>query len=111
MLEQQGRDWWQFATGYDQPGCVYFAETRHAVCDQFLDTWRAHGLEVDGNAGYSIKDNLALFGYPVSEPMTEVLSDGQEYTVQYFERVRMEHHPENDAPYEMLFGLLGNEVK
>lgn len=111
MLELQGIDWWQFPTGSDQPGCVYFAETRHSVCGDFLDTWRAHGLEVDGNAGYSMKDNLALFGYPVSEPMTEVLEDGQEHTVQYFERVRMEHHPENDAPYTMLFGLLGNEIK
>lgn len=111
MLEQQGFDWWQFPTGLDQPGCVYFAETRHSICGNFLNTWQAHGLEVDGSAGYSMKDNLALFGYPVSEPMTEVLEDGQEYTVQYFERVRMEHHPENDAPYNMLFGLLGNEIK
>jgi hypothetical protein len=30
--------------------------------------------------------------------------------VQWFERARFELHPENQPPYNVLFGLLGNEV-
>lgn len=111
MLEQQGRNWWSFPTGMEQAGCVYFEETRHSVCDNFLNTWQSYGLEVDGKPGLGVQDSLALFGYPISEPMQETLSDGNVYTVQYFERVRIEHHPENPMPHNMLFGLLGVEVK
>lgn len=32
------------------------------------------------------------------------------YQVQWFERARFELHPENPAPYQVLLGLLGNEV-
>jgi hypothetical protein len=31
--------------------------------------------------------------------------------VQYFERRRMELHPENTPPYNVLLGLLGNEIR
>jgi hypothetical protein len=34
------------------------------------------------------------------------LENGQTYTVQYFERVRMEYHPENQPPYNILLGRL-----
>ena len=30
------------------------------------------------------------------------LEDNQLYVVQYFERVRMEYHPENSHPYDVL---------
>jgi hypothetical protein len=43
--------------------------------------------------------------------ITERLSDGNEYQVQWFERARFEYHPQNTAPYDVLFGLLGNEVR
>jgi micrococcal nuclease len=36
---------------------------------------------------------------------------GQEYTVQYFERARFELHPENQPPFNVLLGLLGNELR
>jgi len=39
-----------------------------------------------------------------------VLEDGKEYTVQYFERVRMEYHPENAAPYDVLLGQFGRQI-
>jgi hypothetical protein len=111
LLVMQGRDWWQFPVAAPQEGCLYFEQTGHNICGSFLETWRSYGLEIDGMPGFSPKDNLALFGYPLSEPMVETLEDGQEYTVQYFERVRIEHHPENPEPHDMLFGLLGNEIK
>ena len=37
-------------------------------------------------------------------------TDGKTYNTQWFERERMEHHPENaGTPYEVLLGLLGSE--
>ena len=31
--------------------------------------------------------------------------------MQWFERARMEYHSENPAEYQVLLGLLGNEIK
>ncbi|MCE2851102.1 MAG: glucosaminidase domain-containing protein [Chloroflexaceae bacterium] len=61
--------------------------------------------------GVSESESLALFGLPLSGVMTERLSDGKEYQVQWFERARFELHPENTDPYDVLFGLLGNEMR
>ncbi|NJK79585.1 MAG: hypothetical protein HC914_06645 [Chloroflexaceae bacterium] len=55
---------------------------------------------------------LEVFGYPISEQFQEVnADDGQVYWVQYFERQRMEWHPENAAPFDVLLGLLGKEAQ
>ena len=75
------------------PGRVYFPETRHTLSGPFLTYWQNNG-------------GLALFGYPISEPMQEggVLA-------QYFERNRFEHHPQNaGTPYEVQLGLLGRDL-
>ena len=73
--------------------CVYFAATGHAVSGKFLDYWNMHG-------------GLAIFGFPISDQYTE-----NGYTVQYFERERMELHPEfAGTPYEVELGLLGNKI-
>src|SRR3712207_8057465 len=45
---------------------------------------------------------LAINGYPLTDERREVLEDGKEYTVQWFERVRMEYHPENQPPHDVL---------
>jgi uncharacterized protein YkwD len=55
---------------------TYFAETGHSVAEPFLSYWKANG-------------SVSLFGYPISEP---VMQDGLK--VQWFERARMEYHPE-----------------
>ena len=55
---------------------VYVQETGHSLSEPFLSYWRANG-------------GIELFGYPISEPMKQ---DG--LTVQWFERARMEYHPE-----------------
>ena len=74
---------------------VYFPETRHSLSGDFLRYWEEGG-------------GLAIFGYPISEPMVETSpTDGKSYTVQYFERNRFELHPENPAPFNVLLGLLG----
>ena len=49
----------------------------------------------------------ALCGYPMSEEFRMILEDGREYTVQYFERARLEWHPEHRPPYDVLLGRLG----
>jgi hypothetical protein len=56
---------------------------------------------------------LEVFGRPKSEQFQEVnQADGNTYWVQYFERQRMEWHPnEPDPRYQILLGLLGNEYR
>jgi hypothetical protein len=74
-----------------------YAETGRCMHGAFLDYWDAHG-------------GLAINGYPLSEPFAEQLEDGEVYLVQYFERVRMEYHPENSAPNDVLLGQFGRRI-
>jgi hypothetical protein len=109
-LSRSGRDWTQFAKSAPAPGCRYFAETGHTICEPFLSYWRGHGLEFDGRPGKSQAESLALFGLPLSDPQTEMI-EGKPYTAQWFERARFEQHPENAPPYDILLGLLGANVE
>src|SRR5262245_3405417 len=109
-LAQQGRAWFSFPTDGQQPGCRFFPETGHNVCGGILKARHASGLEFDGKRGKSEAENLALFGMPLSDPQTEDTPSGK-FTVQWFERARFELHPENQPPYNVLLGLLGNEVR
>ena len=89
----------------------YFPETGQSIAPQFWQYWRTHGLNM-GHEGVSVQESIALFGYPISPALTEKLSDGKDYVVQYFERARFEHHIENaDPSYQVLLGLLGKIVK
>jgi Tol biopolymer transport system component len=110
VLEQQGRDWQTFPKEEPQDGCRYFEETQFNVCGDIFSRWQSEGLEIDGVAGYTLQENLALFGLPIS-PLQEEEIDGQMYQVQWFERARFELHPENAPPYNVLLGLLGNEIQ
>jgi hypothetical protein len=78
------------------PDLLYFGQTQHTLGGVFLHYWNKFG-------------GLAQFGYPLTEEFAEINdADGQEYTVQYFERARFEHHPENaGTDYEVLLGLVG----
>jgi hypothetical protein len=109
-LAQQGRDWFTFSKNGDTSGCKVFAETGHAVCGAVLNAWRKSGLKLDTRNAVSEAESLALFGLPLSDLQTETLADGKQYQVQWFERARFELHPENSAPYDVLLGLLGNEI-
>jgi hypothetical protein len=55
---------------------------------------------------------LETFGRPISEQFQEVnQADGNTYWVQYFERQRMEWHPNDPNPaYRIKLGLLGREL-
>jgi hypothetical protein len=109
-LAQQGRDPFTFPKSEQQPGCRYFPETQHNACGDILAAWHANGLEFDGQGGKSEAENLALFGLPISDLQTETI-EGKDYQVQWFERARFELHPENAPPYNVLLGLLGNEIR
>jgi len=109
-LSQQDRVWQNFPKESAQAGCRYFPETNHNVCGEILAAWHANGLEFDGVAGKSEAENLGLFGLPLSGPMSETI-EGRSYIVQWFERARFELHPENAPPYNVLLGLLGNELR
>lgn len=76
-----------------QPGsqqCAYFPETGMSLCGAFRDFWMTHGL-VLGDRAISFRESLALFGYPISREFTDPDTG---LTVQYFERARLEYHPD-----------------
>jgi hypothetical protein len=79
-----------------QSGSRLFPETGKTVRGAFLQYWQRNGA-------------LAQQGFPISDEMQErSATDGKVYTVQYFERARMELHPELvGTPHEVLLGLLG----
>lgn len=112
-LAQQGRDWRAFPAlnpnDADAERCAFFRATSHQVCDEFLRAFRSFGLNFPNTPGISFEESLALFGLPISEPLTEII-EGKEYTVQWFERARFELHPENQPPANVLFGRLGAEL-
>jgi subtilisin family serine protease len=80
-----------------QDGSVYFPQTGHTLRGALLGYWRQNG-------------GLPIFGYPTSEPFGERGEDGRDYTVQYFERHRLELHPENAPPYHVLLSRLGDTL-
>jgi hypothetical protein len=88
----------------------HFPETGQTVRGRFLAYWTSHGLDL-GDPGISYRESLALFGYPISDEFEQTLENGRAYTVQYFERARMEYHPEHaGTPHEVLLGQFGRRI-
>lgn len=93
--------WFAIAVGFFAPQTSFaqrepeefFAETGHWAKGEFLAYFRKNG-------------GLAIFGYPITEEFVD-----QGLLVQYFQKARMEWHPENPAPYKVQLGLLGEELK
>ncbi len=77
----------------DNGPCRSFPETGHRVCGRLLEYW-------DQNGG------LPVFGYPITDQAAEQV-EGQAVQAQQFERNRLELHPENARPYDVLLGRLG----
>ncbi len=71
------------------PNCQYFRETGHSVCYQFRQAFWARG-------------GLTVFGYPIAE---FDLENGR--IVQYFQRARMEWHPERPGDLKVSPGPVG----
>jgi dienelactone hydrolase len=86
-----------FAPVQETEGVTFFAETGHTLQEPFNTYWQTSG-------------GLQVFGYPISEAFDEQSpTDGQTYRVQYFERNRLEYHPEADPADSIQLGLLGTE--
>jgi glucose/arabinose dehydrogenase len=73
-----------------------FPETGQTVSGRILDFWNQNG-------------SVPVFGLPISDQRLERTIVGR-FTLQHFERNRLELHPENAAPYDVLLGRLGDEV-
>ncbi|HWQ12643.1 MAG TPA: hypothetical protein VNL77_07585 [Roseiflexaceae bacterium] len=72
----------------------YFAPTGHMVAPPFRTFWQARG-------------GLLAFGYPIGVAFV----DANGRLVQYFERARLELHPELEGTeYAVQLGLLGEEL-
>jgi hypothetical protein len=89
--------------------CQWFATTQQYVCGEFYTYWRKLGIATRARGPFSLAENTALFGLPITGVYQETIN-GQSYQVQLFERARFEYHPENPAPYKVLLGLLGAET-
>ncbi len=92
-----------FSPASDSGDGTFDAATDHTLRDSpapFRNFWQKNG-------------GIAVFGRPKSEQFQEINhADGKTYWVQYFERQRMEWHPdEPKAQYRVLLGLLGNEAR
>lgn len=75
---------------------ICFKDVKYCLRGVFSAYWRTHG-------------GLDSLGYPITPEVQETI-DGKFYTVQYTQRARLEYHPENPAPNNVLLGLLGNTL-
>jgi hypothetical protein len=107
-LRHTGRDWHHMPQA-DPHADHYAPATGHAIAPEFYAYYRSAGVSF-GDVGISERESLALFGYPISEPFTENVGN-QQLRVQYFERARLEYHPDNPEAYRVLQGRLGDELQ
>ncbi len=108
-LRQLGEDWHSRPREQGpQPGCLWFEETGHNVCSSFKTYWESHGLKAPALDPF--RQSLALFGLPITEDRLEVNQSGDQVLTQWFERARLEWHPDKPQEFRVLLGLLGNEV-
>jgi beta propeller repeat protein len=81
------------------PESLYISETQHFVSSGFKAFWQANG-------------GPQVLGYPLSEEFRETDPDsGEELIVQYFERVRLEYHPDAPEDQRIRLALLGHELR
>jgi hypothetical protein len=76
-----------------QSGQRCFPETGQCISGRIREFW-----EQDGG--------LPVFGFPIG-PQRQDLVEGRRLQAQQFERNRLELHPENTRPYDVLLGRLG----
>ncbi|HEU4325123.1 MAG TPA: lamin tail domain-containing protein [Roseiflexaceae bacterium] len=70
-----------------------FPETGYCISGRIREFWEQNG-------------GLPVFGFPIG-PQEGQAIEGQVLQVQWFERNRLELHPENARPYDVLLGRLG----
>jgi hypothetical protein len=82
------------ATG--QTGQRCFAETNLCIEGRIREFWEQNG-------------GLPVFGLPITDQREEQV-EGRTLQAQVFERNRLELHPENARPYDVLLGRLGADT-
>jgi len=70
-----------------------FPETGLCISGRIREYWERNG-------------GLPVFGFPIT-PQREERIEGRPFQVQWFERNRLELHPENARPYDVLIGRIG----
>jgi hypothetical protein len=78
-----------------QAGARCFRETGYCIAGPIRDFWERNG-------------GLMVFGFPITPQQNELI-EGRPTEVQWFERSRLELHPENQPPYTVLMGRMGAE--
>ncbi|NTV65265.1 MAG: hypothetical protein HGA65_17280 [Oscillochloris sp.] len=96
QLTKELSDKFRAEVGQVAETCQNFPETGYKVCGRILEYWQQNG-------------GLPVFGYPIG-PQQGVTIEGKTYQAQEFERNRLELHPENARPYDVLLGRLGADV-
>ncbi len=80
------------------PDQLYIPETQHFVSGGFKSFWQANG-------------GPQILGYPLTTEFAETDPDtGEEIVVQYFERVKLEFHPNAPEDNRIRLALLGEEA-
>jgi hypothetical protein len=72
-----------------------FPETGFCIVGRIREYWEQNG-------------GIPVFGYPIEQQRQELIENNS-LQVQWFERNRIELHPENEAPYDVLLGRLGED--
>ncbi|MEO8284842.1 MAG: serine hydrolase [Chloroflexota bacterium] len=87
-----------WAAGPNDGTGIYFDGTGQQLTGDFLNYWRDHGGE-------------RIFGWPIS-PAADMVnpSDGSTVLTQWFQRARMEYHPELPVGRRIVLGALGSEL-
>ena len=78
------------------PDARCFPETGYCIFGRIRQFWESNG-------------GLAVFGYPISVQARLTTLDGT-FDLQLFERERLELHPENQPPFDVLLGRLGGDL-
>jgi hypothetical protein len=78
-----------------QAGARCFPETGYCIAGSIRGFWERNG-------------GLMAFGFPITPQQPELI-EGRPTQVQWFERTRLELHPENAPPYNVLLGRMGAE--
>src|SRR5687767_1654760 len=77
------------------PMCFNVPGITNCIEGRFLEYWQQNG-------------GLPVFGYPITPASMQQTAEGT-FLTQYFERNRFEWHPENQRPYDVLLGRLGDD--
>jgi TolB protein len=127
-LQRHGGDIPALQHAEPQSGCRYIEETGHNICGEFLLMWQTNGIEQDGIYGISEEESKALFGLPLSESYqqapAQALADDTDstddtgnaqpdtpITVQWFERARLELHPNAPFGEQVQISALGTAIR